>query len=496
MPPIMDVATNPYTGHPVIAVSTGTGGRMLAYTSKRTMDEGESGIIATQGWTSGTSTSTSGFASAEKVTPTIAYTESARRVGEGVISGVGALSRYGYSKYSEYRMPDERAQKTELSKSAPAGRGYLLQRTHTDDQTENIRQPLPRSRDAQTIGTVVVLDLVASERNARRQAGVAPETIIAHFCPSHAHATTLLSFSPNGSSILTASSEAHCFHIFELRSKSVFGKDSDTDRLRSSSPGKVWHRYRLNRGFTTAQAMTASWFPDGRMAAVQTASGTSHIYAINPQGGQVSDSTHAKEQVQNEVRLAPLSVNMEAIARIRMSNASMVSQHTQAQSPVSAKPDVRPSIGESRVARPAEVLFLPHSDVPASFAYAAHSRSTAVPAGKREVNLAYFYPHIEEVLLATLTLGGPGVVATVYTAAAPLANKAASSAMSGLSKLMRQQDLSVSPPSPARKSQDPKPALSAAHERRAFWPFPAIAATIVPQSGIKAYPPAARVAAE
>lgn len=464
--PLLDVAPCPYTGHPVLAISKHAGGRMLAYASTRMLGDGQTGIIATQGWKSGSSSDSSGFAnSAERSqSPTIGYADTARRLGEGAVSGVGALSRYSYAKYSGYRhqgTPD----RSTLSKSAPVSRGYVISRA-AEELAEAHGRPQPaRNGYPRVLGTVLVIDLVSSDLQLQAKQGTRRERIVAHFRPSMSHPIALLSFSPNGCSILTSSSEAHCFHVFELR---PFSTAIDSFRPARSAQDwaadKVWHRYRLNRGFTTAQAISASWSADGRFVAVQTAKGTSHVYAINPQGGAADYTTHGSEQSRNEIRLGPLSVNTEPLARIH--------PPTSPHSKVAPEPEAEGnSHGQEAVMPhgPAEILFVPRVDVPSSPAHAAHSKSTAGVLKGREVNVLLAYPRTAEIILSTLILGGPGLVASACTLAAPIASRAASTAMSGLSKIMRHQQPRTATLSPTLKQEEIKPALSAVHEQRALW---------------------------
>ncbi|CBQ73527.1 conserved hypothetical protein [Sporisorium reilianum SRZ2] len=132
---------------------------------------------------------------------------------------------------------------------------------------------------------------------------------ICTFAPS-SHTVALVSFSPCGRLILTADTLGHAFHIFEIPLSGSFGN------VATASPSApVLHRYKLMRGITTADAVHAHWTPDAQWVAVGTHSGTVHIYAVNPFGGNPSIANHVQAKITNPHVLQPFGLSLSSLAR-------------------------------------------------------------------------------------------------------------------------------------------------------------------------------------
>lgn len=117
--------------------------------------------------------------------------------------------------------------------------------------------------------------------------------VIAHFRP-HNHSISLLSFNPAGTLLMTVSSQAHTFQVFSVGSP----RSGDTRGV----PGTgVSHLYKLSRGYTDAQVEDCRFSSDSQWCAVSTARGTTHIYAINPEGGPAEIVGHVRGRARNSV---------------------------------------------------------------------------------------------------------------------------------------------------------------------------------------------------
>lgn len=299
---------------------------------------------------------------------------------------------------------------------------------------------------------------------------------IAHFKTSKNHALTLLSINPNGTLILTSSSEGHSFHVFELRPPSLVGNSSirNISPSRSSSSTsnttqghishssnkgkrhntsllqvsngdlKVWHRYRLNRGLTVAQTASAHWSNDSRFVLVSTKNkGTVHVYPILPLGGKATPETHLSENIQNEQTLARLSVTVHAIARIKAPKlpSSSSSLHAAREEKMGidgvGRENTTTATGNNTAAMmtsPPDMLFVPSELLPMHAPLGSRSRQATTTPNSRTVSLVLFYPHLHSILQTNLHLSSSPRTAP---SDAPLSARVTSQAVSGLTQMMK-----------------------------------------------------------
>ncbi|GAA5971307.1 hypothetical protein JCM3765_003558 [Sporobolomyces pararoseus] len=351
--PITDLVPSPFDGAPVF--SLGSGGRMLAYATTRAIPSSRldrspakpgAGLLAHSGLfdteSSSPSPSTPEFFTGSQGGRGTLISEAgqvgeqvARKVSEGVMSSVKAIGEVGMNYWmtkstnGRNQGHESTVRDAKLSKSAPVG-GFgrrLSVPTPLSRPTSSSQSPSIGSTVSSVAGTVIVIDLISStaaariNRPSRKSPTPSPSLkIISHFRPYHLP-VALLSFSPSSLSVLTASTPSHSFDIFELHPSSPIGV-SALQSVPSSSDansGKVWHRYRLQRGYTSARATSVTWAQDGRFVAVGTGKGTAHIYAIQPMGGQPNLENHFDPKVKNLNDLPPLSVILSTITRIRPS---------------------------------------------------------------------------------------------------------------------------------------------------------------------------------
>ncbi|PLW30574.1 hypothetical protein PCANC_24392 [Puccinia coronata f. sp. avenae] len=139
-----------------------------------------------------------------------------------------------------------------------------------------------------TYGNVKVIDLFSAENHIQHTSHGHRHHAIFHFKAS-SDPLTFLSFNPSSNLLLTSSVDGHSFHVFELRPSSRVGK-SYLNSCRPQAPhssrqATVWHRYKLTRGFTSAEVTNVVWRWDSKVVSVLTEHGTHHLFAIHPAGG-------------------------------------------------------------------------------------------------------------------------------------------------------------------------------------------------------------------
>ncbi|CAI5744855.1 unnamed protein product [Peronospora destructor] len=128
-------------------------------------------------------------------------------------------------------------------------------------------------------GWVVVLDLVMKR-------------VLANFS---CHSTALVNLSLDSSGLLlaTSSTKGQNLHVYRLSPplQSVVNKSGAT----ADGHGILHHQlmYKLQRGITHASIQDISFSQDGKWINVTSAHGTSHLYALHPEGARISADTHA-----------------------------------------------------------------------------------------------------------------------------------------------------------------------------------------------------------
>eukprot|EP01097_Dermamoeba_algensis_P009292 TRINITY_DN6507_c0_g1_i2.p1 TRINITY_DN6507_c0_g1~~TRINITY_DN6507_c0_g1_i2.p1 ORF type:complete len:696 (-),score=130.80 TRINITY_DN6507_c0_g1_i2:145-2232(-) len=132
-------------------------------------------------------------------------------------------------------------------------------------KNEPVASPLPEQGPNESAGTVVVYDFIAKK-------------LVSNF-RAHTQPLSIISFDRGGILVATSSIDGHNFHIFKITPSNNF--------LASHV-----HLYKLVRGMTHATITDITFNYDSRWVAVSSTRGTTHIFAINPEGGNVSASTH------------------------------------------------------------------------------------------------------------------------------------------------------------------------------------------------------------
>ena len=224
---------------------------MLAYSTSTTVpEEALSNIMAGSGYQTDASYRRDGLLEAAAQS-----TDIARKVGEGVLSGVKALGDIGYAYWSARgTQAKERSVSAgaAFSRSAPASSSIPIQRARNGRTVSSPQSPATPA----DVGRVALVDLVKS-------AQMSDLSVMMYFRPARS-TIALLSLSPMGH-LLVANADASAFDVFEIRPRASGPLASEA---------QVWHRYRLHRGLTPASAQSAFWSANGRLLSVTTTRGT------------------------------------------------------------------------------------------------------------------------------------------------------------------------------------------------------------------------------
>ncbi|KAI4333805.1 hypothetical protein L6164_018567 [Bauhinia variegata] len=176
--------------------------------------------------------------------------ESSKQLAAGIVT----LGDMGYKKLSRYcseLQPDSNSSSQSVN-SGWKGSGSIN----------------GHSADVDNAGMVIVRDIVSKD-------------VVAQF---HAHKSPIsaLCFDPSGTILVTASVQGHNINVFKIMPGQTEGS-SKAD----AGPSYV-HLYRLQRGLTNAVIQDISFSDDSNWIMISSSRGTSHLFAINPQGGSVN----------------------------------------------------------------------------------------------------------------------------------------------------------------------------------------------------------------
>ncbi|KAI9316622.1 hypothetical protein BX666DRAFT_1945148 [Dichotomocladium elegans] len=227
--------------------------------------------------------------------------EAAKDIASEVVNGVRYLSSYGYRSLSNY-FSNEFAQ---------AGGGVLLQSRTATAGSDDLGPG--KHSTSLTAGMVMIRDLHIMTTPAAESGDCVDKTktkkapsAYAHF-RAYKHPITKLIFNNAGTLLFSASNQGHVFHVYSL--------------VESDGPLLI---YKLTRGITDALVSDVQFSPDSLWCAVSTVKGTTHIFAINPYGGQPDASAHAQSRVTNLKHRhfqvgskGPQTASLSPIARIR-----------------------------------------------------------------------------------------------------------------------------------------------------------------------------------
>lgn len=250
--------------------------------------------------------------------------DAARRIRGGVMSGVRTLGEWGSSYWPNPGSPPNNAafspsQPSLLSQSAPHNPHPPRPASSASSSPSLPAVDSARANKRLSSGSTVA-PLTKSEVNAQASAsnpnnacvrildlGSDARTVCA-FAPS-TNAVALVAFSPCGRMILTADVLGHAFNVFELPLVGAFASGSQP------SASTLLHRYKLLRGITLADVVRAEWSPDAQWIAIGTRSGSVHVFAVNPFGGEPSIANHVLGKIRNRRTLQPFGISLHSAAR-------------------------------------------------------------------------------------------------------------------------------------------------------------------------------------
>uniref|UniRef100_A0A8C2Z9Z7 BCAS3 microtubule associated cell migration factor n=1 Tax=Cyclopterus lumpus TaxID=8103 RepID=A0A8C2Z9Z7_CYCLU len=127
------------------------------------------------------------------------------------------------------------------------------------------------------------------------------EGVVAHF-PAHDKPISCMQFNPSGMLLVTADTQGHDFHVFQILTHPW-----------ASSQSAVHHLYTLHRGETEAKVQDMCFSQDSRWVAVSTLRGTTHVFPLNPYGGAPCARTHMSPRVVNRMSRFQKSAGLEEI---------------------------------------------------------------------------------------------------------------------------------------------------------------------------------------
>lgn len=212
-------------------------------------------------------------------------------VAQNVASGLYYLSEVGRATIAPYlsSSPGKPSNGTynHHTQASPSGRrnSGRSRKSSLNGSTGNQQQKTQRSDDAAASaskkhpGWVVVLDLVTKR-------------VLANF-PCHTTALVNLSLDFSGLLLATSSTKGQNLHVYRLSPplQSVVNKPGAA----INGHGTLHHQlvYKLQRGITHASIQDIAFSQDGKWINVTSAHGTSHLYALHPEGARISADTHS-----------------------------------------------------------------------------------------------------------------------------------------------------------------------------------------------------------
>ncbi|XP_075051427.1 BCAS3 microtubule associated cell migration factor isoform X5 [Mixophyes fleayi] len=180
---------------------------------------------------------------------------------------------------------------TQLTGTLPAGSSDEDLSTHSNTRRSPLFPGVITIIDTETVAEGQVLVNEDSDG----------EGIVAHF-PAHEKPICCMAFNPSGMLLVTSDTLGHDFHVFQILTHPW-----------SSSQSAVHHLYTLHRGETEAKVQDICFSHDCRWVVVSTLRGTSHVFPINPYGGQPCVRTHMSPRVVNRMSRFQKSAGLEEI---------------------------------------------------------------------------------------------------------------------------------------------------------------------------------------
>uniref|UniRef100_A0A6I8N2B8 BCAS3 microtubule associated cell migration factor n=1 Tax=Ornithorhynchus anatinus TaxID=9258 RepID=A0A6I8N2B8_ORNAN len=180
---------------------------------------------------------------------------------------------------------------TQLTGTLPSGVTEEDVASHSNTRRSPLVPGIITVIDTETVGEGQVLVSEDSDSDG----------IVAHF-PAHEKPVCCMAFNTSGMLLVTTDTLGHDFHVFQILTHPW-----------SSSQSAVHHLYTLHRGETEAKVQDICFSHDCRWVVVSTLRGTSHVFPINPYGGQPCVRTHMSPRVVNRMSRFQKSAGLEEI---------------------------------------------------------------------------------------------------------------------------------------------------------------------------------------
>lgn len=197
---------------------------------------------------------------------------SAIDVAQNVASGLYYLSEIGRATIAPYMASSPSASVSTASNSAtPVGSYGSSAADATSRSTAKRHSVVTGPSLSAHAGWVIVQDVVT-------------ERVVCNF-KCHSTALVTLAFDFSGLLLATCSTKGQNLHVYRLLPplQATHGKRSDGHQL----------LYKLQRGITHASIQDVAFSQDAKWVNVTSAHGTSHLYAIHPEGARINAETHA-----------------------------------------------------------------------------------------------------------------------------------------------------------------------------------------------------------
>ncbi|KIY62484.1 hypothetical protein CYLTODRAFT_447171 [Cylindrobasidium torrendii FP15055 ss-10] len=219
--------------------------------------------------------------------PSAATTKPIATTARTMISGMRTLGGLAFTAAVNHLAGEPTPSQTGsrfFSRSAPAG--------PSADDGSSVEQHTPSERGYY----ITVIDLRST-------------VPVSCFMASDQAQLTTLVFSPDGTSLLSATKDGQIAKVHRLR-PAPFGASSPKDNT-------PLHVYDLRRGRTSAIVESVQWSSDGRWIAISSRKKTIHVFAVNPYGGPPDLESHIAGHVVNSPEMQPPSVEVSPIIRLR-----------------------------------------------------------------------------------------------------------------------------------------------------------------------------------
>nr|KYP53470.1 Breast carcinoma-amplified sequence 3 [Cajanus cajan] len=205
----------------------------------------------------------------------------AKESSKHLAAGIVTLGDMGYKKLSRY-----------CSELRPDSTGSI----QSANSSPKGNRMISHSTDVDNIGMVIVRDIVS-------------KNVIAQF-RAHKSPISALCFDPSGTILVTASVQGHNINVFKIM--------PGYERVSTSDAGPSYvHLYRLQRGFTNAVIQDISFSVDSKWIMISSSRGTSHLFAINLQGGPVNIFSSLKICKPQSLCAVGPPITLSVVSRIR-----------------------------------------------------------------------------------------------------------------------------------------------------------------------------------